>query len=143
MNKLSGKVKCSCKCQAMSSNQNHLVSFNKLKRVVNAVNYLKMNPIIILTKIDSTFAIKTTLFPNTCDLFFLKHLSLVESYWLIACLQTCYPTLYTSRSHIEFFLCHCWEGKKKQTTEKKNKSKEVLYQSMLVLNGKNYARLLE
>ena len=34
-----------------------------------------MNPIIILTKIDSTFAIKTTLFPNTCDLFFLKHLS--------------------------------------------------------------------
>ena len=102
-----------------------------------------MSPIIILTKIDSTFAIKTTLFPNTCDLFFLKHLSLMESYWLIACLQTCYPTLYTSRSHIEFFLCHCWEGRKKQTTEKKNKSKEVLYQSMLVLNGKNYARLLE
>ena len=58
MNKLSGKVKCSCKCQAMSSNQNHLVSFNKLKRVVNAVNYLKKNPIIILTKIDSTFAIR-------------------------------------------------------------------------------------
>lgn len=75
MNKLSGKVKCSCKYQAMSSNRNHLVSFNKLKRVVYAVNYLKMNPIIILTKIDSTFAIKTTLFPNTCDLFFLKHLS--------------------------------------------------------------------
>lgn len=102
-----------------------------------------MSPIIILTKIDSTFAIKTTLFPNTCDLFFLKHLSLVESYSLITCLQTCYPTLYTSRSHIEFFLCHCWEGRKKQTTEKNNKSKEVLYQSMLVLNGKNYARLLE
>lgn len=80
MNKLSGKVKCSCKYQAMSSNQNHLVSFNKLKRVVNAVNYLKMNPIIILTKIDSTFAIKTTLFLNTCDLFFLKDLSLQSKF---------------------------------------------------------------
>lgn len=62
MNKLSGKVKCSCKYQAMSSNQNHLVSFNKFQQVVNAVNYLTMNPIIILTKIDSTLQLRLLCF---------------------------------------------------------------------------------
>lgn len=101
MNKLSGKVKCSCKYQAMSSNQNHLVSFNKLKRVVNAVNYLKMNPIIILTKIDSTFAIKTTLFPNTCDLFFLKDLSLQSKFLNLVALMNPWLPVKKQTPHIK------------------------------------------